>query len=262
MAPEESLTDAHLTEPLCNGTGCVLWRGWSAVHRKLIAKVFPKNNNTRPVYEHEVAIVGSLKHRHIIRYVGSCETSDSLVILTKDGGENLFDYISDHGDLSEDSLRGMAKAMCEALSYCHSQQLCHGDVKLENFVIGANGRVRLLDFGLAETIPAGGSATPCGSTFYLPPEVIRGKRHGLEIDVWALGITIFALATREFPFCTEDEYSNVIDILGEDPDLDALNGRYSAPLAEMIRSMLQKNPAERPTIREVLISSWFGEGNL
>jgi serine/threonine protein kinase len=257
MIAEAFLSDAQLTEPLCNGTGCVLWRGWSPRHGRLIAKVFPRNNRTAGAYGREASVLRSLKHRHVVRYLGVSETADSLAIFTKDCGESLFDYAC-RGPLPERAVRAAARGMCEALGYCHARRLCHGDVKLENFAISARGRVRLLDFGLAEALPDGGSVAPCGSTFYRAPELICGRPHGTAIDVWALGVAVFALATREFPFPADDEYANVLAVLADEPDLGALAAR-SAALAEAVKWMLQKDPARRPSAAELLRSPWLAE---
>jgi serine/threonine protein kinase len=131
-------------------------------------------------------------------------------------------------------------------------------VKLENFVINNQGIVRLIDFGLSEKIPKGQiSKSPCGSTFYRPIELIKGIGHNTKTDVWALGITVFALATRHFPFCSDDEYSNVVDITLSQADLRRVEGKFSAEFVELLRWMLQKKLNDRPTIGECLESPWF-----
>jgi serine/threonine protein kinase len=186
-------------------------------------------------------------------------TADQYVLLTKFGGQNLFDYVNTQPLISETTLKPIAKAMFLALAHCHCQGICHSDVKLENFVISKHERVRLLDFGLAERIGDGVSNSPCGSTFYRPPELILERPHNTKIDVWALAISLFALATREFPFSAEDEYCHIIEVLSEPADLSALDGRYGKDFQELIRSMLSKNPDQRPTIEECLQSNWFTE---
>jgi serine/threonine protein kinase len=210
------------------------------------------------VYDQESSMMSILKHPNIIAHLGSYTTPDSCVILTKYGGENLFDYMQSRGRLSEKELRPIVKSMFQAISFCHSNEICHGDVKLENFVISKNGRVRLIDFGLAESIPAGAtSRKQCGSTFYRPPELITRAPHGLKIDVWGIGISVFALASQQFPFSSEDEYSNVVDVLFADADLSAIEERFSSEFVALVGSMLQKKPELRPTIDECLEAKWF-----
>jgi serine/threonine protein kinase len=251
--------DLTFSEELCKGSGSILWQGWSSTHGKVVGKAYPNNISlAKSVYEREVSILSSLKHPNIVKYVGSYQTADSYVIVMKDGGECLFDYLESHNSFSEETLRDISKQMFTSLFHCHSNQICHGDVKLENFVISSQGRVKLLDFGLAEKIPEGQtSKAPCGSTFYRPLELIRGMGHTTKIDVWALGITLFALATGRFPFCADDEYSNVIDVALSEPDLSQVEGRYSGMLVELLRGMLQKRADDRPTVEECLESPWF-----
>jgi serine/threonine protein kinase len=83
----------------------------------------------------------------------------------------------------------------------------------------------------------------------------------MKIDVWALGIAFFGLATRTLPFECDDEYSNVADVLAEEADLSALTGKCAPSFIELIRAMLQREPRKRPTAEECLRSKWFSEDN-
>jgi serine/threonine protein kinase len=248
------------TSKLCDGSGCALWQCWTSQYAKLIAKVFPNTKYTQAAFEREVSILSNLNHRHIITYVGSYTTPQTRVILTKDGGESLLNYAQSQHPLTESSIRMISKAIIEGLVHCHAQQICHGDVKLHNIVLNKRYRVRLIDFGLAERIPEGKTSTMhCGSTFYWAPELIRNEPHDLKVDVWALGISLFVLATGQFPFCVDDEYTNAMDVLMSDPDLSAITGRFSNTFVDLIRAMLRKKAEQRPTLEECLQSKWFKE---
>ncbi|RKP02148.1 hypothetical protein CXG81DRAFT_326, partial [Caulochytrium protostelioides] len=92
-----------------------------------------------------------------------------------------------------------------AVGYMHRKHVVHGDLKIENVLFTANRRtLKVTDFGLATWCPPGQRLTArCGSEEYVAPEVIQGLAYeGPPIDVWALGVILFALLTKELPFVT------------------------------------------------------------
>jgi serine/threonine protein kinase len=249
-----------LTEQLCPGTGSTLHKCVSEKGECYIAKVFPKTDLGRTLYLREISMLKQIHSSYVIRLVDCSENSDSYAIVMKNSGTNLYDYVTNNDSIPEDTVRQIAQSMFRSLRHIHRKRIIHGDVKLENFVISDDGRVRLIDFGLSEVLPEGQMSlnVQCGSTFYRSPELIRGAPHDMKMDVWSLGVSLFALAGRAFPFTTEDEFSNVCDVLMEAPEMEVLgNLNYSKDLIDLIASMLKKDPKRRPTITQCLESSWF-----
>jgi serine/threonine protein kinase len=149
--------------------------------------------------------------------------------------------------------------MLRALKRIHDENVIHGDIKLENFVIDKTGKVRLIDFGLSEKLPDkdGFSNAACGSDNYRAPEQIRMAKHNNKVDVWAMGIAFVALVTGEFPFTTESAYAHSLAVLGEKPKLDDVKRRGGEELLDLVSGMLAKNPKDRPSVDRLLEHAFF-----
>jgi serine/threonine protein kinase len=127
-----------------------------------------------------------------------------------DGGQ-LLDYIISHGALNEKLSRKFLRQILEAVDYCHSNSIVHRDLKIENILLDKKGKVKLIDFGLANFVdPYKHLATFCGSLYFAAPEVISAKKYiGPEgndtcdnfiVDMWSIGIILFVLVTGRVPF--------------------------------------------------------------
>lgn len=195
------------------------------------------------------------------------ETEETAIVLVMAYHEqSLFDYLErrqrerlageeDQGlDLHEALV--ILKQMATAVARCHRHSVCHRDVKLENFQWDSTKReVRLIDFGSSGLVRPGKLFShPCGSLSYIAPEVVQGKGYGENVDVWALGVTFYALLTGRFPFGggsrTADNPPEVFHrIVHQRLSLpDAL----PAEVADLVRRMLCRDRRHRLSAEEVL----------
>ena len=96
----------------------------------------------------------------------------------------------------------MFKAIVSAIAYCHSKQICHRDIKLENILLDEQGNPKLIDFGFSTCIPNDKKVKIfCGTPSYMSPEIVQKiEYNGPPADVWALGVLLYALLTGTFPF--------------------------------------------------------------
>ena len=107
-----------------------------------------------------------------------------------------------------------------AVEYLHSKQIAHRDLKPENVLIGADGHVRLTDFGFAKKIEDK-TYTFCGTPDYLAPEIILGQGYDRGADWWAFGVLLFELLTGYPPFYDtnlEKKYCRILKGFFEFPD--------------------------------------------
>ena len=98
--------------------------------------------------------------------------------------------------------------MVEGISYCHSRNVAHRDVKLENILLNDNkNEVKLIDFGFSTCIPSDKKLKLfCGTPSYMAPEIVSKQEYcGPPADIWALGILFFALLCGKFPFRGESD---------------------------------------------------------
>ena len=97
--------------------------------------------------------------------------------------------------------------MAEALAYCHSQNICHRDIKLENILVDENHNIKLIDFGFSLKCNNKARLTAyCGTPPYMSPEIAaRSPYNGQTSDVWALGVALYLMLTGKFPFKAGNE---------------------------------------------------------
>jgi len=147
----------------------------------------------------------------------------------------------------------------QAVSYLHSLNLCHRDLKMTNILITTQGNVKLIDLGFAEYTSAGPLTSYCGTPAYMSPEIVEKKEYrGKEVDLWALGVILYKLLTGEYPFGCEDDPSLQERILQANP-------LYPASMSEgakkLLRGCFKVDPRARPSSAAILGCEWIiGKG--
>jgi calcium-dependent protein kinase len=88
----------------------------------------------------------------------------------------------------------------KAINHCHSLDICHRDIKPENILLGDNGSLKLIDFGLSEQVKKNKKmSTIVGTPYYIAPEVLKGNYND-KCDVWSLGVIMYILLSGYLPF--------------------------------------------------------------
>ena len=165
-----------------------------------------------------------MHHPHVVQLYEVIATETSIWLVTElcTGGE-LFDYLVEKGRIDEYETRALFGQLCLAVAYCHDQGVVHRDLKLENVLLDDHCHVKLSDFGFTREFERGGLLeTFCGTTGYASPEMLLGQKYlGQEVDIWSLGIILYALLTGTLPFDDDDEQEMKNKITAgeyEDPD--------------------------------------------
>ena len=132
--------------------------------------------------------------------------------------------------------------------------ITHRDIKPSNMVFGKDGEVRLVDFGLAKDSKhslKGKSGTP----LYMAPEALKGKSTH-KVDIWALGCVAYEMVAGKHPFKSETRSELDVKIVSSDYKLPS---SFSPELGSLIKHMLNPDPKQRPTARELWKHAWFGK---
>ncbi|XP_035280416.1 serine/threonine-protein kinase 4-like isoform X5 [Anguilla anguilla] len=188
-----------------------------------VIKTLQKTNMMREVSELE-----ALKHPFIVQYNDSFEDDMNVYIVMEycEGG-NLSEEIKKQKDTGEyfpeDQILTWFVEICMAVEYVHEKNILHRDIKPQNIFLDKYGRTRLGDFGLAKP---------------------------LESDIWALGCVLYELCELRPAFPEE----NILELLNKivDGPYPSISGPFSTDLRDLVRDLLQKNPADRPSASDIL----------
>eukprot|EP01135_Chromosphaera_perkinsii_P003620 Nk52_evm29s249 gene=Nk52_evmTU29s249 len=205
----------------------------------------------------EAFLLRRIWHPNVIRLYEVFETSDQYFMVMEhvNGGE-LLDYILKKGKLDENETRRFMRQLVDAVSYIHSLGIVHRDLKVENFILDRkHANLKIIDFGLGNAYnPDEFSKTPCGSPQYSAPELISGKHYFAPgIDVWSLGINLYAMLTGKLPF-KSDRVSHLHKLM---VDKKYVMPPLSDPCKDLLQAFLEPEPTLRITLEDVTRHPWM-----
>lgn len=207
----------------------------------------------------------SLKHPNIVRFKEVYLTPTHLAIVMEyaAGGE-LFERICIAGRFSEDEARFFFQQLISGVSYCHSMQICHRDLKLENTLLDGSTapRLKICDFGYSKSsVLHSQPKSTVGTPAYIAPEVLSRKEYDGKIaDVWSCGVTLYVMLVGSYPFEDPDDPRNFRKTLAR-----ILSVHYSIPdyvrvsmeCKHLLSRIFVADPVKRITIPEIKNHPWF-----
>ena len=234
------------------------------LNRAVALKLLPPDVGADPErtarFKREAQAVAALNHPYIVT-IYSVEEADGAPFLTMElvEGQTLAEMIP-AGGLTTDKLLRVAHGIAEALSAAHERGIVHRDLKPGNIMITVDGRVKVLDFGLAKfrAVLANSESTTqlasdltaegrfLGTVAYMSPEQAEGKPVDQRSDIFSLGVMLHELATGQRPFKGNTSASLISSILKDTPPLVSdVKPALPRELARVIRRCLVKDPSRR-----------------
>ncbi|CAL8340250.1 unnamed protein product [Merluccius merluccius] len=232
----------------------------------LALKVLFKKQLEKAGVEHqlrrEVEIQSHLRHPNILRLYGYFhdESRVYLILEFAPKGE-LYGELQRCGSFNEERSATYIMELADALNYCHSKKVIHRDIKPENLLLGANGELKIADFGWSVHTPSSRRSTLCGTLDYLPPEMIEGRTHDEKVDLWSLGVLCYEFLVGRPPFETkshDDTYRKISRVEYTYPAQANIN----AGAKDLIGRLLKHNPLHRLPIQGVLCHPWVVENSI
>ena len=207
-------------------------------------------------FRREARTLASLNHPNIAAIYGLEESGDlDWLVLELVEGETL------RGPLPIAQALDYARQVAEALEAAHEKGVIHRDLKPSNVKVTAQGRVKVLDFGLAKAIwgpeanqdlsqaaalqSAHSSGHILGTPGHMSPEQTRGQPVDERTDIWAFGCLLYELLAGKRAFGGDSVSDTIVAVLEHEPDWQALPVKTPAPILKLLRQCLQKNPHHR-----------------
>ena len=283
LAAGTRLTHYQITGPLGQGGMGAVYRAVDMdLGRDVAIKVLPAEFAADPErlarFDREARVLASLNHPHIasiyeVGRVARLEARDSgpvsqpfsFIVMELVRGETLEIRMA-RGPIPMEEAIAISKQIAEALDAAHEKGIIHRDLKPANIMIDEEGRVKVLDFGLARAAEAEEqnadlSNSPTlmragthagvilGTAGYMSPEQARGKRVDKRADIWSFGVVLYEMLTGSRLFDGETVSDTLAAVLTRDIDLKGLPSRVPTHVRRVLARCLERDPRRR--IRDI-----------
>jgi Tol biopolymer transport system component len=227
---------------------------------KVLPKAFAQDAERMARFQREAQVLAALNHPNIAQIYGM---EEAALIMELVPGDDL------RGPLPLDEAMAIARQISDALESAHEKGIVHRDLKPANIKVTPDGRVKLLDFGLAKamdetsadvdnsptlSIAATRAGAILGTASYMSPEQAKGKPVDARADVWAYGAVLYELVTGKKAFPGDSAVEAMAAVIGKEPDWSLLPP--GSPV-ELLKLCLQKDPKQR--LRHIGDSSMVGQ---
>ncbi len=268
LSSGEKLGPYEIQVPLgAGGMGEVYRARDTRLERVVAIKVLPESfagdADRLRRFEQEARTVAALNHPNILAVydIGQNQGFPYLVCELLDG-KTLRERMQE-GPMAQRRVLEYASQIADGLAAAHDKGVVHRDLKPENIFVTKDGRVKLLDFGLAKLAPMGAAAAAgdevtatsprhtmpgvvLGTAGYMSPEQVRGNEIDARTDIFALGAILYEMLSGRRAFKGESSVETMNAILKEEPlELDTQTLKVSPGLERIVRRCLEKEPARR-----------------
>lgn len=224
--------------------------------------------------EKEIDIIKDLEHENVVRLheiltdedneklymiLDNCEKGE---IMHWDADTRTYTPCNGEQYFSEDEIRGILHDAIAGLSYLHGKCILHRDIKPHNLLMTTQGKVKLCDYGVAIKVESRENdilKSTEGTYHFMAPEMWNydiKEFSGIKADIWALGVTLYAMTYNKMPFWADNELELANVIVKEEPSFQ-YDREVSLELKQLILKLLKKDPEERPSLEEILQSDAF-----
>jgi hypothetical protein len=270
LEPGRTLSHYRLVDRIGQGGMGEVWRATDTtlgrdVAIKVLPEAFSADAERLTRFEREAKVLASLNHTSIAGIYGLHE-HEGLRFLAMElvPGEDLAERLK-KGSVPFSEAIDIARQIAEALEVAHEQGIVHRDLKPANIRITPDGKVKVLDFGLAKALETAAASNPgrdaamsptitslgtmvgvvLGTAAYMSPEQTRGQAVDKRADIWAFGCVLYEMLVGSRPFDGETISDTLAAVLARDADWTALPAATPAKVRELLQRCLEKDPKRR-----------------
>src|SRR5215831_821698 len=263
MSPQQTIAHYRITAKLGEGGMGEVWRATDTklgreVAIKILPDAFARDFERMARFTREAQVLASLNHPNIAAIYG---VEDRALVMELVEGSTLAEQVS-AGPIPLEEALPIARQIAEALEYAHERGLVHGDLKPATVKVTSEGRVEVLDFGLAKalttdapvaspessptlTMRASMSGVILGTAAYMSPEQAKGKTVDRRADIWAFGVVLYEILTGRQLFHGETIAETLAAVLKTEIDWTALPAETPPSVRLLLKRCLQRDPAHR-----------------
>ncbi len=226
---------------------------------KFLPKEFTKDKDSRERFEREAKAAATLNHQNIVTIYEINEFEDQTYIAMEYvEGQTLKEKITSN-PLPLTRALEITTQICEGLKCAHEAGIVHRDIKPQNIIINKDGRVKILDFGLAKlkgVTQLTKESSTLGTVHYMSPEQAKGLEVDHRTDIWSLGVVLYEVLSGQFPFRGDYEQAVIYSILNETPEsLSGVISEVPGEVENLLNKLLEKDPEQRPqNVSELIVN--------
>uniref|UniRef100_A0A3B3C583 non-specific serine/threonine protein kinase n=1 Tax=Oryzias melastigma TaxID=30732 RepID=A0A3B3C583_ORYME len=238
---------------------------------KVAVKVIDKRKAKKDSYvtknlRREGNIQQMIRHPNIAQLLDILETENSYyLVMELCPGGNLMNRIYDKKHLDERETQKYIRQLVLAVEHLHRAGVVHRDLKIENLLLDEQNNIKLIDFGLSNCAGILGYSDPfstqCGSPAYAAPELLSRKKYGPKVDVWSIGVNMYAMLTGSLPFTVDPFSLRGLHQKMVDKEMNPLPPWLSTGALCLLKKLLEPDPNKRPNIHQVMADSWLQLAN-
>lgn len=260
-APND-LHNYHFDTKLGSGAFSTVWKVENLeTHEifacKIVAKTNLSDKSDEMRFQREIDSMAFLRHDNIAQLHDFFSDAENFyLILDNCPNGELLDFMVKNGAMNEATAALLFQQVASAIAFCHSNGIAHRDLKPQNILIQKFPFVKVSDFGLCGYIRENQlMSTFCGSPCYCAPECLSKIPYdGQKSDIWSLGVILYSMVTGEHPWNITNQAVMLRQILAADFNVPKT---VSADCKDLITKMMQKNPSDRITMKQVLQHPWL-----
>lgn len=228
---------------------------------KVIEKSQLKNHIAEKRVLQEIQLLKRLDHKNVVKLLEVFE-SDTTIYLVMEyiNKGDLYSLLKREkkGRLTEIQARPIFLQILRGLDYIHSQGVLHRDIKLDNILLDNNNTIKICDFGISRMIiPDHRMTEQSGTPAFMAPEIIAGQGYeGYASDLWSLGVVLYSLLTGTLPFRGNNSIELNENILKGSFNKEI---KVSNEVKDLLEKLLNVNPAERITMKEIWGQDWISK---
>nr|XP_054752927.1 serine/threonine-protein kinase MARK2-like [Lytechinus pictus] len=227
------------------------------IDKKLIANREYVRKNLR----REAAVLQKMRHNNITQLYEVLETaSNYYIVMELAEGGTFMTFLCKRKKLSERETRRYIRQLVTAVDHMHHLDVIHRDIKIENFLLDNDQNLKVIDFGLSNILGYDGLLrTQCGSPAYAAPEIFCNSSYGPAVDIWSIGVNMYAMLTGELPFVV-DPPNNMSKLHSRIMQGATIPDTLTKDCRDLLQRLLEPKELDRIKLPDIMRHPWMNRG--